>query len=41
MILGKKFDPAQDDVYKGMVDIESRVKVVEKRIAEVATEVCY
>ena len=39
MILGKKFDPAQDDAFKVILEVENKAKNVEKKIDEVSIEV--
>ena len=39
MILGKKFDPENDNDYKRIVEVESKAIKMEKTIEEVSTEV--
>ena len=39
MILGKKFDPENDNDYKRIVEVENKAVIMEKKIDEVSTEV--
>ena len=39
MILGKKYDPEQEDAYREIVEMENKCKNIEKKIDEVGIEV--
>ena len=39
MILGKKYDPEQEDAYREIVEMETKCKNIEKKIDEVGIEV--
>ena len=39
MILGKKFDPENDNDYKRIVEVENKAVIMKNKIDEVSTEV--
>ena len=41
MILGKKYDPEQEDAYREIVEMENKCKNIEKKIDEVGIEVIF
>ena len=39
MILGKKYDPEQEEAYKEILELEKKCKNVERKMLEVSDEV--
>ena len=39
MILGKRYDPEQEEAYREILELEKKCKSIEKKVEEVAQEV--
>merc|ERR1712062_538943 len=38
MVLGKRYDPAQDETYRAIVGVETRAAAIERKVGEITEE---